>query len=143
MRKALEQMYGQRKRFFGVFERCGRKPAYRGWGSAGNGNDETVLLRDIRDESGRMVTDHLWFRLTVKFGELFLVPGEVISFDARVDGYTKGYGRDDYDYKLSRPTKVVEHGRPDWADYDGPPAYREILTRPEFRVDEEENVGTS
>lgn len=57
-------------------------------------------------------------------GSLSCVEGEVVSFDARVDSYVKGYKRDSYDYKLSRPTKVVSHGRPDWEDYDGPKEYR-------------------
>jgi len=74
MRDKLGKMYGQRKRFSGVFERQGKKPAYRGWGTAGNGYDETVLLRDIRDETGCIVADHLWFRLTVVFDDLALCP---------------------------------------------------------------------
>ena len=125
MREELRKICGQRKRFFGVFVREGKKPAYRGWGTTGDGYDETIILTDIRDEAGRVVSDHLWFRFTKGFESLNLVPGEVVSFDARVDGYIKGYERDSYDYKLSRPTKIVEHGMPDWEDYDGPPVYKD------------------
>jgi hypothetical protein len=123
-REALGTRYGKRERYSGVFEREGRKRAYRGWGTLGDGWDATVLLRDIRDSEGRKAADHLWFRLTQAFEGLYLIPGEVVSFDARVDSYSKGYTRDDYDYRLSRPTKVVGHGRPDWQDYDGPVAYQ-------------------
>ena len=53
-----------------------------------------------------------------------MVEGEVVSFNARVDDYLKGYEKNDYDYKLSRPSKIVPHGLPEWDDYDGPDAYR-------------------
>jgi hypothetical protein len=75
----------------------------------------TVLLKDIRDARGEMVTDHLWFNLTKGLAALNLRPGDTVRFDARVKPYTKGYQgyRDDVydrpveiDYKLDRPTKI-------------------------------------
>jgi hypothetical protein len=110
MRETLEQLYGQRQKFSGTFERAGKKPAYRGWGTDGKGYGDTLLLRDMKDEDGRVVADHLWFNLTKAFRSAKLTKGDTVSFDARVDDYTKGYERDDYDYKLSRPTNVVNHG---------------------------------
>jgi hypothetical protein len=107
-RTRLEPLLGERKRFSGIFVRKGRKRAYKGWGTLGDGYDATVLLEDIRDDQGRIVTDHLWF----------------VTFNARVDDYIKGHEKDDYDYKLSRPSKIVAHGLPEWDDYDGPSAYR-------------------
>jgi phenylpropionate dioxygenase-like ring-hydroxylating dioxygenase large terminal subunit len=111
MRKHLELLHGQRLTFRGVFVRQGKKRAYRGYGNLGDGHDRTVLLRDITDESKRLVADHLWFNMTETFVAASPVEGDVIQFDARVDDYTKGYERDHYDYKLSRPTKVVNLGR--------------------------------
>jgi hypothetical protein len=60
-KRPLGALYGQRKRFIGTFERKGKKRAYRGWGTAGEGYDHTLLLKDIKDDSGRIVADHLWF----------------------------------------------------------------------------------
>lgn len=111
--RQLGALYGRRNRFSGTFVRDGLKGAYRG-----PGYDETVLLKDIRDEYGNIVADHLWFNKTKGFEELFLIEGEIVSFDARVDDYLKGYKKDGYDYKLSRPTKVKSHGRPDFVDYE-------------------------
>lgn len=109
-KRPLGDLYGQRKRFIGTFERKGRKRAYRGWGTAGDGYDATLLLQDIKDDTGRTVADHLWFNTTKEFRHARLHKGDVVSFDARVDDYVKGYDRENYDYKLSRPTKVVNHG---------------------------------
>jgi hypothetical protein len=123
-RTRLEPLLGERKRFSGIFVRKGRKRAYKGWGTLGDGYDATVLLEDIRDDQGRIVTDHLWFSNTQAFEDALMVEGEVVTFNARVDDYIKGHEKDDYDYKLSRPSKIVAHGLPEWDDYDGPSAYR-------------------
>jgi hypothetical protein len=131
MREILSKGYGVRKRFSATFVRLGKKRAYRGFGTNGDGTDATLLLMDVREfDSGRIVADHLWFNMTVGFEEvndgMGLFDGEIVSFDARVDSYVKGYRRDDYDYKLSRPTKVIAHSCPDWDDYDGPEHSRAI-----------------
>jgi hypothetical protein len=75
---------------------------------------KTVLLKDVKDENGQLVTDHLWFNMTKGFEEANLQPGDIVEFRGKVEKYIKGYrGRreDVYkplvtDYKLSRPTKV-------------------------------------
>ncbi|MGJ5817061.1 hypothetical protein [Paludibaculum fermentans] len=131
MRELLSNMYGARKRFSATFVREGKKRAYRGYGSNMDGTDTTLLFKHVREyESGRIVADHLWFNLTVAFNQLNdgmgLFDGEIVSFDARVDSYVKGYRREGFDYKLSRPTKVVAHSCPDWEDYDGPEHSRTI-----------------
>lgn len=110
MRKKLSNMSGERRRFCGWFVRYGTKPAYRG------PDLRTVLLADVTDVvSGEVVTDHLWFNLTKGFAALGeLGEGDIVSFDARVTGYQKGYRgrRDDVykpverDYRLERPTKI-------------------------------------
>ena len=99
----------ERHTFSGVFVREGLKSAYRGLPLP------TVLLKDIRlKDCDKIITDHLWFNKTKGFEALNLKEGDIVQFDARVDGYTKGYQgyREDVqsyveiDYKLSYPTKI-------------------------------------
>ena len=113
MRKKLSELENQRKKFTGTFERFGFKKAYRG------PDLQTVLLKGVRDEYGKLLTDHLWFNFTKGFERLRLKKGDIVSFEARVKEYVKGYmgRRDDiydkpieYDYKLDRPTKVAKIG---------------------------------
>jgi hypothetical protein len=110
--RPLGDLYGQRRRFTGTFVRQGRKRAYKGYGTEGDGYDATVLFQGVMDESGRIVADHLWFNLTEGFVGAGMAGGDLVSFDARVDDYLKGYEKDSYDYKLLRPTKIVNYGQP-------------------------------
>ena len=113
MREELEKMDGERKRFIGTFKRYGRKRDYKGKFV------HTVLLVNVKDETGKLVSDHLWFNYTKRFQKLGgLYQGDVVEFYARVRGYSKGYinrrdefgywerGYQYYDYKLSYPTKI-------------------------------------
>lgn len=101
-------MLETRAKFVGSFERMGSKPNWHGYAA------ETILLRNVRDEAGKVVTAHLWFNYTGSFRSLGkLNAGDVIEFEARVTDYVKGYvnyrariDRRKTDYKLSRPTKV-------------------------------------
>ena len=100
MRTEMENKYGERDIFYATFVRKGSK---RGW----HGEEKpTLLFKDVRDQDGNIISDHLWFNLTNSFEDAFLIEGDIIRFTARVDVYTKGYERDDWDFKLSRPTKV-------------------------------------
>jgi len=114
MREKLARMDGVRRRFQGVFVRCGTKSGYKGVLT-------TILLKDVTlVGSGQIVTDHIWFTMGKRFERLDLQEGDVVRFDARVSEYLKGYrGRrryDDwneskpleYDYRLSYPTKLVK-----------------------------------
>ncbi len=65
--------------------------------------------------SGRVVSDHVWFTVTKGFAKLGLQVGDVVTFDARVGPYIKGYEgyREDVydkpveqDYKLVYPTRL-------------------------------------
>jgi len=115
MRKQLGKKEGKREAFSGTFVRLGTK---KGWQGSVEG---TVLLREIKDENKVVVADHLWFNLTKEFDCLDLKEGEIVSFNARVKEYTKGYfGWDEEkamespiatDYKLSYPTKIKKIGR--------------------------------
>ena len=111
MRNELRKQNNVRKRFSGVFARMGNKSSY-GY------MKPTVLLNDIRDSSGKLVSDHLWFNHTKGFMGLgVLGVGDRISFDARVRPYVKGYvnhreyiDEREWDYKLSHPNKFkIEH----------------------------------
>jgi len=107
MRKELSKIEDVRATFTGIFVRFGEKNGYKGM-------VPTVLLKEVCDESGKQVCDHLWFNLTLGFDRLNLKGGELVEFKARVKRYIKGYqGRreDVYvpiesDYKLSHPTKL-------------------------------------
>ena len=107
MRKELSNLKDIRDTFSGIFVRTGTKSGFKGL-------EYTVLLKDIKDKSGKIVTDHLWFNLTKGFESLNLSEGEVVEFNARVKKYEKGYfgSRGDVykpteiDYKLSHPTKI-------------------------------------
>lgn len=115
-RKNLKKLGDQeRHRFIGTVGKFGWKA---GW----NYPEETIMLKDIKlFSSDEILTDHLWFNLGKQFASLNLKEGDVISFDARVGKYRKGYyGNIDYffekngyfppsptiDYKLERPTKI-------------------------------------
>ena len=112
MRKELKKIEEERLVFTGTFERKGIKTGYKG-------PEETVLLRNIRDASGKLVTEHLWFNYTKGFAKHSLIPGCEVVFRARVKEYEKGYKgyRDDVyvpievDYKLSHPT-IIEVNPP-------------------------------
>lgn len=116
MRDQFQKINGFRKKFEGIFARYGKKTNFKGY------PETTILLQDVKCVSAPEIKcDHCWFNLTSEFAKLNLREGDIISFDARVKEYQKGYkGRrydDDYDdelnehpistdYKLSYPTKV-------------------------------------
>lgn len=108
MRKELEKIENYRGIFTGTFVRYGLK---RGWNGIAK---ETILLLDIKDDKGNILSDHLWFNLTKGFSALDLKVNDRVQFEARVTKYLKGYFgyRDDVykpveiDYKLSYPTKL-------------------------------------
>jgi len=108
VRIALKKINDQRTRFRGTYERAGSKANWHGYST------ETILLKNIIDEEGNVLTDHLWFNYTKSFEDLgALQRGDVIEFEARVTRYTKGYvnrrakiNDQKSDFKLSRPTKV-------------------------------------
>jgi len=108
VRTHLQATEGVRATFQGTVARFGTKPAYRG------PDIPTVLLRDVRDASGQIVTEHVWMVQGKQLQALCLQEGDMVAFDARVTSYIKGYrGRreDVYkpvevDYRLSNPTRV-------------------------------------
>lgn len=113
MRKALQKEEGERKRFYAVFERLGKKTNYLGY------SEETILLKNITDAlSNTIVADHLWFTFSKAFQSANIQPGGEIEFEARIKKYNKGYVNKQYginerkaDFKLSNPTKIKRKAR--------------------------------
>jgi len=105
MRTELAKIENTRGTFTGTFIRFGTKNGYRH-------KKPTVLLSDIRNDKGKVITDHSWFNYTKEFKRLWeaedkkLRTGNIIQFVARVKIYTKGYRKDDWDYRLSHPSKL-------------------------------------
>jgi len=103
----LGKKEGERSLYTGEFIRTGLKHGYMG-------DVVTILLKDVKDESGKIVTDHLWFNMTKGFAQADLQTGDIVEFRGRVEKYVKGYKGWRYDvdkpleedYKLSFPTKV-------------------------------------
>ncbi len=119
-RKELKKVGAEeRHRYSGRFGRFGSKT---GW----NGPVLTVLILDVVEiDTGKKVTDHLWFNATKGFREAEPREGDILEFDARVTRYVKGYCEHDrygdnikdhtkVDYKLSFPTKIVNVTREEW-----------------------------
>ncbi|GLB47432.1 hypothetical protein WR164_14110 [Philodulcilactobacillus myokoensis] len=102
-RNKLKKIGSQHRfRFTGIFVRSGFKSYHEYY-------SPTLLLKDVRlKENNQLMCDHLWFNYTKGFQKLgSLIRDDLISFDARVDDYYKGYiNGSHHDYKLSRPTKI-------------------------------------
>lgn len=113
MRDKLEKMgTDERHTFIGTVGRFGHKDSYRG------GPIPTVLFKDVKNENGEIITDHLWFNFTKGFQKADISENDLVQFNARVGYYEKGYKgyKDDEellaehpvetDCKLSFPTKI-------------------------------------
>lgn len=109
MRKELGKIEGTRLKFTATIARLGKKNNFKGPPS------ETVLLTDVRNEAGELMTAHVWFAVGRQLASVVHHVGKRVSFEARVKGYTKGYkGRGlellkpkKEDFKLSNPTQVT------------------------------------
>jgi len=108
VRKALGVNEGQRGLYTGEFVRTGSKHGYKG-------NIVTIIWKDVKDETGQIVADHLWSNMTKAFKQADLKPSDLVEFRATVKKYIKGYqGRREEvfdkstkaDYHLSRPTNI-------------------------------------
>ena len=91
---------------------CGKKKNFKGY------SEDTILLQEIIDVADNQpVADHVWFTFSKTFEDAAIREGDIITFDARIKRYTKGYvnkalnlKKRTTDFKLSHPTnvKVVE-----------------------------------
>lgn len=121
MRTELAKQYNIRSRFSGTFLHFGTKRGYKH-------TLTTVLLVDITDDQHTSMTDHLWFNFTKEFEEIYtnerLKTGTILSFNARVDSYVKGYHKDELDYHLSYPRKFkIEGMNPKYINETHDPPY--------------------
>ncbi len=89
MRRALKSLEGVRTAFHGTVAQFGMKSGYTGRYLP------TLMLKDVMDSAGNLVTDHLWFLVGKQLAALHLQMGEGISFQARDTAYEK----DDKDYR--------------------------------------------
>lgn len=101
MRKELEKIENIRDTFSGTFERFGVKTNYHGF------FEKTVLLKNIKNKDGQIVTDHAWFNYLKNFKKLNnLKQGDLVFFNARIKKYKKGlYGMRENDFRFSHATK--------------------------------------
>ena len=99
MREQLASMLGEKLVVTATFKRFGWK-VFRGQYEA-----KTLLLVDVRDESGKVMTDHTWFKCGKGFDRLHLKQGDEVQFHARVGTYTKGGS---YDFHLEYPEHLVK-----------------------------------
>lgn len=112
MRKELRDRVGRRGRFSATLRRFGVRQ--------GPHPTTTALFVDVKDESGQIVTDHIWMVVGKQLRALHPQPGDEIFFVARVTKYWKRNpeydGDDDYapyriqDYRLSNPTHIRKLG---------------------------------
>lgn len=105
MRTALSNIQELRDIFRAVFVQYGTK-TYKGHLTT------TLLFKNIT-RNNELLTDHIWLAETAGFQKLDLKKGDAIEFCARVKKYKKGYvnkrigiNEQQYDYKLSHPTKI-------------------------------------
>ena len=93
-------MWKSRSIFTGKFVKFGIK-------SDRKGNPvSTVLLSEIRDESGIYLCDHLWIEDAKDFYSLDLAAGDIVQFYGRVESYKKGYrGNRCIDVMSKKPMK--------------------------------------
>ena len=102
MREKLQKINGERLRFKATVGRFGKKTAYKGYPL------DTVCFTDVKFFSGGVATDHIWFTAGKRIKELNLQEGDMVSFEARVKPYLKGYEKDEVDFRLSNISKIVK-----------------------------------
>ena len=103
MRNKLRKIKNVRLRLSATVDRFGKKNNYKGPPS------ETIMLSDIKDTTGELLADHVWFTVRQTIAEANLEIGDQIEFEARVKRYTKGkYPNFESDFKLNNPTKFVK-----------------------------------
>ena len=98
---------GQRRMFKGYVSRKGNRRLYDGKKS------ETVLLENVVDlESGTLFRDHLWFENVPEFKKMDLVEEDIVTFEATITSYIKGYmGRNSFmnKYSLNVALEGIQH----------------------------------
>ncbi|MBR1477169.1 MAG: hypothetical protein IJ608_04300 [Lachnospiraceae bacterium] len=118
MREKLKKIGSSERHSFTVtVKKYGTKRGFKGH------VEKTILFKDVTLK-GKVVAEHVWAKVGKIIEEAELKPGDIITLNARVMPYMKGYKghRDDYDdiyyehpieedYKLAYITKIVKIGR--------------------------------
>ena len=100
MREKLALINGRKSTFVGVFDKYGWR-TFRGQYVG-----KTILLKDIKNSKGELVTEHLWFHESKTFSKLGkLKKGDILMFDARSQPYMKHRG-EELDFKLAWPQNL-------------------------------------
>ncbi len=86
MRNELKKICGQRRRFNGIMVRVGKRNHYRG----SRLDLYTILFRDVKDEEGNIVADHLWLDCVPTFTALHPSYGDIVEFEGTVESYIRG-----------------------------------------------------
>ena len=144
MRDGLKDLCGKKSTFTGVFCKIGHRNSFfvRGSKKKYLKKLNTVLIRDLKDEEGNIVADHIWLDLTPPWVRVHPNFGDIVEFKGSVQNYVKGmcssnryYSRNIYelDYTIAGITdiKVLGHLPEDIKE--------EVLRR----YDEQENEGSN
>jgi hypothetical protein len=101
-REVLGARAGSTLRVLAVYARTGNK-------RPGRKAHSTVLVTDVYDaDTGAYLTDHLWFNQGRVWRSAHLVPGDIVTFTARVIEYRTGY------WGANRVRKYLEPPRSDF-----------------------------
>ncbi|MCR5238107.1 MAG: hypothetical protein K6E34_13000 [Lachnospiraceae bacterium] len=65
----------------------------------------TILLKNITDTAGKILTDHVWVREDSYLRNATLAAGKLYSFEAKVGTYDRG--RTARDYRLTKIRKIA------------------------------------
>jgi hypothetical protein len=98
MRKRLKQQMGRRGEFRATVAQFGTRRAFRG-------SDLSTML--LKDETGQMVTDHLWMTVGKQLSRLTVQVGEELVFVARVTRYEQGYKGSREDVFAAPPQPII------------------------------------
>lgn len=92
MRDTMKDLCGKRLKFNGVFCKIGHRNSFYTEGNKRKFNRKlyTVLLRDLRDENGELIADHLWLDLTPPWVCVHPNFGDIVEFTGLVQNYVKG-----------------------------------------------------
>ena len=97
MRKKLKKLNKKRRAFIGTVAAFGTHN--------GDSQRRTLLLRNVKDIYGKLLTEHIWLNCNTKFDKLNLRKGEIIKFSATVKPYGKYNGKCK-DYGLTHITGI-------------------------------------
>lgn len=101
MRERLADYMGQRRRYRARF-------VQHGWANPpGKRPYQTSLLREVTDDEGTFLCDHLWVREEPRLIRLAPRRGQRLAFTAQVRTYPR-FGTGEFDYTLGSLANIQE-----------------------------------